>query len=361
MSPKYNIDPDINKSETIPASFYKDPEIFELTKEKIFVSSWQWIGKENIFSTLENVYPFFLLDGFLSEPMILVSTEKNNIKCFSNVCTHRGNIIVHEKSNTKQLICKYHGRQFGLDGSFRRMPEFGEVRDFPRACDHLPEFPLTRWQSFMFVGLQTVFEISEVLKKMNERVGFLPISDFKHEKHLSRDYLVNSHWALYCDNYLEGFHIPFVHGDLNSVLDYGSYTTHLYDYMNLQIGYTDNNSEAFDLPKEHPDYGKNVAAYYYWIFPNMMFNYYPWGLSVNIVKPLSINKTRVSFITYIYDDTKLDKGAGAILDQVEKEDEFVVEGVQKGIQSRFYHNGRFSPTKEQGVHHFHSLLADFLC
>ena len=89
----------------------------------------------------------------------------------------------------------------------------------------------------------------------------------------------------------------------------------------------------------------------------MMFNFYPWGLSINIIKPINNNKTKVSFITYVYDESKLSNGAGALLDKVEREDEFVVEGVQKGISSKFYNTGRFSPSKERGVHHFHSLLS----
>ena len=158
---------------------------------------------------------------------------------------------------------------------------------------------------------------------------------------------INCHWALYCDNYLEGFHIPFVHDDLNEALDYGNYKTEIYEYFNLQIGYSDTSEDTFSLPEDHVDYGKNVAAYYYWIFPNMMFNFIPWGLSINIVKPIGIDKTKVSFITYVYDESKLNKGAGALLDKVEKEDEFVVEGVQKGLKSRYYKSGRFSPTREQ--------------
>lgn len=52
--------------------------------------------------------------------------------------------------------------------------------------------------------------------------------------------------------------------------------------------------------------------------------------------------------------------AKTLLDKVEREDEFVVESVHKGVQSRFYTTGRFSPTREKGVHHFHSLLAKYL-
>ena len=80
--------------------------------------------------------------------------------------------------------------------------------------------------------------------------------------------------------------------------------------------------KLFDLPEGHIDYGKKVAAYYYWVFPNMMFNFYPWGLSINVVRPISINRTKVSFLSYVYDPSKLDKGAGSALEKVEREDEF---------------------------------------
>ena len=89
-----------------------------------------------------------------------------------------------------------------------------------------------------------------------------------------------------------------------------------------------------------------------------MLNFYPWGLSVNIVKPLSIKKTKVSFITYMYDESKYETYSVDAIDKTEREDEFVVEGVFKGLQSRFYQAGRFSPKREQGVHHFHRMLAD---
>ena len=90
-----------------------------------------------------------------------------------------------------------------------------------------------------------------------------------------------------------------------------------------------------------------------------MLNFYPWGLSINVVKPISINKTKVSFLTYIFDESKFDHN-GTMLDKVEREDEFVVEGVHKGLQSKTYQTGRFSPSREQGVHHFHRLLAKYL-
>lgn len=360
MVRKFNIHPDIYKAETLPASFYRDEAIFEEIKEKVFLKSWQWVGDENLIQQPHSVHPFVLLDNYITESMLLTRDEGSTINCLTNVCTHRGNLVALNPGESKKLTCLYHGRRFNLKGEFEYMPEFKEAKDFPRACDNLHQFPLKKWGTLLFAGLNPSFDFQQVIDKMNERIGFLPLNEFLFNESLSKDYSVNAHWALYCDNYLEGFHVPFVHEDLNKVLDYGSYETEIYEYCNLQIGYTDDTSGVFDLPEDHIDYGKNVAAYYYWVFPNMMFNFYPWGLSINIVKPISLNKTEVSFITYVYDDSKLDEGAGSILDKVELEDEMIVENVQKGVRSSFYKAGRFSPKMEKGVHHFHCLLAEFL-
>ena len=91
-----------------------------------------------------------------------------------------------------------------------------------------------------------------------------------------------------------------------------------------------------------------------------MLNFYPWGLSLNLVQPLAPDRTRVSFRGYVLDADRLGSGAGAALDQVELEDEAAVESVQRGLRSRLYRSGRYSPSHERGVHHFHRLLCEFL-
>lgn len=355
---KFFVDQDIRKAETLPASFYQSEEVFEKFRSSVFRKSWQYIG-EVPSSQQANIQPITLTEGFLQEPLLLTRDKSERLKCISNVCTHRANLLFDEPKSSNNIVCGYHGRRFQLDGTFISMPEFESAESFPRPCDSLKEFPLKNWNQFLFTGINPSFDFDDISDNLNERIGFLPINEFKLQAELSKNYLVNAHWALYCDNYLEGFHIPFVHKDLNAVLDYGSYETKMFKYGNLQIGYADSSEETFDLPVDHVDYGKNIAAYYFWFFPNMMFNFYPWGLSVNIVSPISRNKTKVAFLTYVFDDTKMHSGAGALLDKVEREDEFVVEGVHKGLQSSAYTTGRFSPTREKGVHQFHSLLAKF--
>ena len=40
----FHIDEDIKKAETLPATFYRSDEVFELLKERVFKSSYQWFG-----------------------------------------------------------------------------------------------------------------------------------------------------------------------------------------------------------------------------------------------------------------------------------------------------------------------------
>jgi choline monooxygenase len=103
-----------------------------------------------------------------------------------------------------------------------------------------------------------------------------------------------------------------------------------------------------------------MAAFYFWLFPNLMLNFYPFGLSVNLVQPLGPERTRVSFLRYAVPGAPAPSGAGGDLHRVEMEDEEVVEAVQRGVQSRLYRRGRYSPRREVGTHHFHRLLAEFL-
>lgn len=358
--PDFFIDANIAKAKTIDTDYYTSEKYFEDSKEKIFAPSWQFIGDTEIINEAANTYPVTLLEDYINEPLLLARDKENNLHCMSNVCTHRGNLIVYEPCKLNQLRCKYHGRLFSLDGKFISMPEFKEVENFPTAEDNLHALPLFKWGNLLFTSLANTIAPEIFFQEMMNRVGWLPLDKMVFHKKYSKDYFVKANWALYCENYLEGFHIPFVHAGLNQVLDFGNYTTEIFRYSNLQLGIGKKDDMCFDLPKDSVDYGKNVVAYYFWVFPNMMFNFYPWGLSFNLVQPINVSECKVSFLNYVFDESKLNAGAGSGLDTVEMEDEEVVQNVQKGIRSRFYKHGRYSVNREQGTHHFHSLIAEFM-
>ena len=132
----------------------RSKQLFDLLKEKVFVKSWQWIGDAHILLPQpETVSPLVLLEDYVNEPLIFVRDANNIIKCFTNVCTHRGNILCHQPETLNNLTCMYHGRRFGLDGRFQFMPEFKEAKSFPRVCDSLKAFSIKQFANHLFVGL----------------------------------------------------------------------------------------------------------------------------------------------------------------------------------------------------------------
>lgn len=354
MTASFHIDPDIRRASGPPGWVYTDSEVYQRLLELAFRPSWQLVADRDAVRVPGQVYPFTLLEGSLDEPLLLTRDFDDRLHAMSNVCTHRGMLVCEQPGHERSLRCRYHGRRFQLDGRFQSMPEFEGVSGFPSATDDLPKLTVGEWGRLLFTALRPGATFDDWIAPVHSRMKWLRMEELRPDASRSRDYLVRANWALYVENYLEGFHIPYVHAGLADAIDYGSYRTELLPGGSVQIALARGGESAF------PQADSGAAAYYFWLFPNLMLNFYPWGLSINVVKPLAVDRTRVSFLTYIADEGKLDSGAGAGLDRVEREDEAIVEAVQKGMASRLYGRARYSPLRETGTHHFHQMLAKLL-
>src|SRR3954468_21382357 len=134
---KFFVDEDIRKASTISSEFYTSEECFELSKEKIFAKTWQFIGDTDEIRLSGQLVPQTILPGFMDEPVLLVRDKDDKLNCMSNVCTHRGNILVENACKENIIRCRYHGRRFDLSGKFKQMPEFENVECFPTEKDDL--------------------------------------------------------------------------------------------------------------------------------------------------------------------------------------------------------------------------------
>jgi choline monooxygenase len=356
-----SVPPDLSRGRTLPGEFY-DAAHFARLREAVFARSWQLIGVADELPAVGGVRPITLLPGLLDEPLLLTRPD-GEPRLLSNACTHRGALLCEEPCTPTggQIRCRYHGRRFALDGRFLGAPGFEGALEFPSATDDLPAAPFGRWGPLLFAGVQPDHELRELTAPLDALVGWLPLDRARLDAARSADYLVPAHWALYCDNYLEGFHVPFVHPGLSAVLEWSRYETRLLTRGTVQVGFADDatpNAAVFMPPAGHPDHGRRVAGYYAWLWPATMINVYPWGLSLNMVQPLAPDRTRVRFLSLVWDAARLEHGAGAGLQQVECEDEDVVGLVQRGVRSRLWRGGRFAPRHESGVHLFHRMLAE---
>ncbi len=353
------IDKNIETAETLPSSFYTSKEIFEKSKS-IFENSYQFVGHQSELVKINNI-PFNLFKDWLDIPLV-ITKEGNNIFCLSNVCTHRGNIICNKKEHKNKLVCNYHGRSFNLDGSVNHAPGFKETKNFPSKDDHLnKDINLVNWNGLLFVNTGQNKSILNGLNEISSMVDWYPFEKLSFDEDASNTYEIDAHWALYCENYLEGFHIAYVHKGLSSDIDNQSYKTTLLEHAVLQIAKSKDKKDSLgETGKINGTPINEVYALYFWLFPNIMINFYKWGISVNIIEPLDKEKTRIRFISLPIKGYKQSSGYSNSVDHIELEDQRVVQDVQKGIKSKFYDRGRYSTEHEKGTHHFHRLISEYI-
>ena len=339
----------IEQAETIPAHWYTDPRMFELDKKVLFERSWHFVGHTSQLPT-----PGSYVTARIGEEAVIVVRGKDMIlRAFFNVCRHRGGPIEIEDSGcVRMLQCKYHGWTYTLDGSLRGVPRFDRVDLFDKKDFGLVPVDLESWEGLLFVRLSPdAGHLAEKMEGIRERIHPIDLSTLHFARRVV--YEVACNWKTYVDNYLEGYHLPYVHPELCSVLDIARYTTELHPMYSLQYS---------PLSSEDNIYASGPGtAFYYHLFPHFTLNILPGRLQTNTILPAGVEKTVVTF-DFFYVDVESEEALQRIAqdvsfsDQVQQEDVDICEHVQRGLHSRSYGTGRFSVECEEGVYHFQSLL-----
>jgi choline monooxygenase len=355
---------DLSRAWTLPARWYIEPSFLELEKVKIFWRTWQPVGRVDM---VLRPGDYFTCE-VLGEPLVVTRDWQGQLRAFSNVCRHRAGPVAAGKGNRKSLQCSYHGWTYGLDGQLLTTPEFEGVCDWTPADFCLPAVRVEAWGPFIFVNLDP--EAPALLETFGAIPADVMAKGFKIERMQlaeRRDYTVNANWKAYIDNYLEGYHIPIAHPGLFREIDYDQYRVDTFRYYSSQYAPIRplRRDQVAGRDRRYLRTEEEAQALYYWIFPNVMLNFYPDNLQINIILPLDHEHTLTIFEWYF---EQPGSGAGwesmqqsiAFSDQIQQEDMAICETVQRGLQSRFYQQGRFSVKRENGVHHFQSLIYEFL-
>jgi choline monooxygenase len=167
-----------------------------------------------------------------------------------------------------------------------------------------------------------------------------------------RTYDLRCNWKVFVDNYLDGgYHVPHIHKGLGSVLDYGEYRIENFDRCCVQSSPIRAGGEA-----ETASVRGGGMAYYYWLHPNFMLNWYEGVMDTNLVLPLAVDRTRVVFDFYFADGVAERERSIAVSERIQREDIDICESVQRGLGSRAYQTGRLSVRREAGEHLFHRML-----
>lgn len=342
------------RAETIPASWYTDPAFHAFDREAVFGRYWQYVGHEGRLAA-PGAYVGAEVAG---EPIVVVRDREGGLRAFHNVCRHRGGPLVMDACGRLRkgvLQCRYHGWTYRLDGTLRGVPRFDRTDLFDRDDYGLVPVALDTWEGLVFVCLdpEAAPPPAALLDGVAARIAPMQLAPKHFYRRVAYDVACN--WKVYVDNYLEGYHLPLVHPELCTVLDYQAYVTETHRYHSLQYSPIRDGERQYGTAQGE--------AYYYFVFPNMMLNILPGRLQMNLVLPVAPDRCRVLF-DYYYDDVTLPAVREAIerdltfSDRVQAEDIEICEHVQRGLASRAYDRGRFSVECEEGVYHFQCLLRE---
>ncbi len=346
-------EPDLARAATIPAEWYTDPAMLARERDAVFGCTWQAVGQAASVAAPGS----YLACEVAGEPVMVARDKDGTLRAQSNVCRHRGAVLTEGCGQASVIRCPYHAWTYGLDGRLLGVPEFEGVENWDRSAVRLPQFRVETWGPFVFVNLDgTAPALGEVLGAIPEEVAAIgcPVDALRYSRR--RDYIIECNWKVYIDNYLEGYHLPAAHPSLFRELDYSRYRVDTFRYYSSQIAPIRERTEG---RRRYDFRDSSNRALYYWIFPNFMLNVYPDNLSSNIILPLGPDRTLTIFEWFAYSG-EVAEATIEFSDEIQQEDIRICESVQKGLQSRHYRQGRYSVKRENGVHHFHGLLAEFL-
>jgi len=361
----------IECAQTLASRFYTDPAILDIEKSRIFHRTWQLVGTlsqacgevNGMKRTIADPESFFTAD-VAGEPIIVVRDNQGTLRAFSNVCRHRAGPIALGSGCKNVLRCQYHGWTYTLDGRLIGTPDVEGVEFFDRSTMGMVPLRCETWEQFIFVNFDLKSEpLSTYLGQIPQQAQGFQFGGLQFAER--RDYVIDCNWKVYVDNYLEGYHIPIAHPGLMKEIDYAQYRTGTFRYYSQQFApiramNAEDGGERLYAP------GTSLQqALYFWIFPSLMLNIYPDNISTNLIVPLSHEKTLTIF-EWFFHDVASEKNRGrinrsvAFSDEVQQEDIGLCENVQRGLRSSTYDRGRYSVKRENGVHHFHMLLGEFL-
>jgi choline monooxygenase len=326
--------------ETLPASLYRDPSLYDAERRRIFAQSWQLIGHE---SQLPEPGSWLALT-MAGYPLILVRGADEKIRAFHNVCRHRAGPLAPdgEGSCDGALVCRYHGWRYALDGRLASARDFGPAAGFDPREYGLLALSCEIWRGLIFVNIDLdAPPLGAIIAPIESRLANMPLETFRPVRHAAHE--IKCNWKTYVENYLEGYHVPVVHPALAAAIDATRYEIEIQGEIVFHSA----------PPRE----GAAVSGFWGWMWPCLGINGYANGLMMERMWPIDHAHTRLDYLYFFPPGL-----SGAELETIVTasevttvEDIAITEAVQRNLDAGIYDRGRLSPKHEDCVALFQQL------
>ena len=352
----------------LPASLYTDSRFFAYERDYLFAQNWVFA------TTLDELHqPGMAIPVTVAgRPVVVVKDRSGTVRAFHNVCSHRGTKLVAKTCNrVSMLVCPYHSWGYALDGHLKQTPHVGG-----HGCNSHPDLDKSKhglkpvrceiWHRLVFINFSDSAEsLTDFLAPLVKR---WPI-DYTNLRLGGRsDFEFKANWKLVVENFLESYHLPWIHPGLNTY-------SRAQDHYNVFVEPCGSGqaSKRFapaavngkTLP-EFPDVPAHLKgrAEYLNLFPSLMIGTHPTEFIAVTVEPVAPDLTRERMYVFYteegmgeqYDEVR--KASLARWFEINSEDIDVVQRMQEGRYSPAMEGGQFAPELEACLHQFQKQITD---
>lgn len=366
----------VARSGTLPADWYTSQELFDLEQRTLFRRVWTCVGRTK---QVASPGDYFTCE-VANEQVIVTRDRGGTLRALSNICLHRAGPVALECGSRKAFQCPYHGWTYELDGRLRRCQGMEGTEDFAPETMRLPEFRVDTWGPLVWVTLdESTPSLDEWLGQITPRMANYRLEEMEFLG--GRTWMLPCNWKLYVDNFMEGYHIPFIHPGLTQALSPTVYTYDVGTWSNVQYGAEPHPRgpgsrvagilgsvqalRGLKPPMPGLDEQERSGYFFFWLFPHHMLNLMPDGFLLFSIKPLGPELTQSSFLWWMppavsFEDRLLQAGMINFGHLVNTEDAEIVTHAQRGMRSSVYSQGRYAARQEMCLHHFHRLLVEHM-
>lgn len=322
---------------TLPAAWYVDTDRYARERSSIFANEWLWFASES-FVADPGAY---VAQEYAGWPLLVVRGSDGGLRGFHNVCRHRAGPLVDDGTGAgANLVCQYHGWAYAFDGRLRSARDFGEELDPDEFS--LRAMQVATWRGQVFVNLNAAAPpLEQDLRDFFAEMRDFPLEAMTLVRSSRHDLACN--WKTYADNYLEGYHIPLVHPELNRQFDAKRYRVELGDR------YCRHHAPARD--------GSPADGRWLFRWPNLAMNIYGDSMNIEVIVPTGPESCAVWY-SHFFADPNAPGIADviALADTVLAQDRRIVEAVQRNLAAGVYEGGLLSPRHENGLLQFQDLV-----
>jgi phenylpropionate dioxygenase-like ring-hydroxylating dioxygenase large terminal subunit len=362
-----SVDSDARPGAPLAPWTYRNPELFKLEYEALFLKRWQLIGHVNDIPDTGD----YMVGSVGRDSVVVIRDKDMTIRGFLNVCRHRASRILEGTGSCRGVIrCPYHGWTYAFDGSLMAIPQQENFPDTDKSQYSLHNVQVDIFHGLIFVRVKG--DGPSVAEEFAHTGHYFEGYDVENYEQISApaEEIWDVNWKVVWDNYLENYHIPIGHPSLFRLLKENGEWDELTSGVNYGVFVMRNKPSRVEherlyqeqlhnadhrLPDELK--GKWVQFGY---APNLGIDLYPEMVDFFQILPLGPEKSLVRGLFYGHknptpEEMELRRLNRLINDPVNDEDRELCLGVQQGLQTDGYQPGPLSLT-ESCIFNFHELI-----